>query len=113
MFRRKRAFSLRTTPFFRNAAEAADAAAAAVNHLSIPNHSIRRSFRQAARPIPNHGRPTVVVGQVFYGFGVFREFSGGPGRSGMVQDKSGRLLQILIFAKFPEVSTILANFRFC
>ena len=43
------------------------------------------------------------VGQVFDGFGVFREFSGGPGRSGMVQDKSGRLLKISIFDNFPEV----------
>ena len=43
------------------------------------------------------------VGQVFDGFGVFREVSGGPGRSGMVQDKSGRLLQISIFDNFPEV----------
>ena len=50
------------------------------------------------------------VGQVFDGFGVFREFSGGPGRSGMVQGKSGRLLHILIFANFPKALTILSNF---
>ena len=43
------------------------------------------------------------VGQVFDGFGMFREVSGGPGRSGMVQDKSGRLLKISIFDNFPEV----------
>ena len=43
------------------------------------------------------------VGQVFDGFGVFREFSGAPGRSGMVQDKSGRLLKLSFFDNFPEV----------
>ena len=43
------------------------------------------------------------VGHVLDGFGVFWEVSGGPGRSGMVQDKSGRLLKISIFDKFPEV----------
>ena len=42
------------------------------------------------------------VGLVFYGFGVFREVSGGPGRSGMLQDKSGRLLQMSIFDSFPK-----------
>ena len=50
------------------------------------------------------------VGQFFDGFGLFREVSGGPGGSGMVQDESGRLLQISIFAKFPDVLTILAQF---